>query len=65
MHHKKFFTIPNRIVDLELKSRDFTVYYCLFRHSDSKVRLRLFSGAGIQKRSSEKTANKNNSKEEK
>lgn len=64
MHHKKFFMIPNRIVDLELKSRDFTVYYCLFRHSDSKATLRLFSGAGIQKRYSEKTANENNSKEE-
>lgn len=50
MHHKKFFMIPNRIVDLELKPRDFTVYCCLFRHSDSKVTLRLFSGAGIQKK---------------
>lgn len=64
MHHKKFFMIPNRIVDLELKSRDFTVYYCLFRHSDSNASLRLFSVAGIQKRYSEKTVNENNSKEE-
>lgn len=65
MHHKKFFMIPNRIVDLELKPRDFTVYCCLFRHSDSKVTLRLFSGAGIQKRYSEKTASENNREEEK
>ena len=27
---------PNRIFDLELKPRDFTVYCCLLRHSDSK-----------------------------
>ncbi len=36
MHHKNFFMVPNRIFDLELKPRDFTVYCCLLRHSDSK-----------------------------
>lgn len=36
MQHKNFFMVPNRIFDLELKPRDFTVYCCLLRHSDSK-----------------------------
>lgn len=33
---KNFFMVPNRIFDLELKPRDFSVYCCLLRHSDSK-----------------------------
>ena len=37
MQHKNFFMVPNRIFDLELKPRDFTVYCCLLRHSDSKA----------------------------
>ena len=36
MNHKNFFMVPNRIFELKLKSRDFTVYCCLLRHSDSK-----------------------------
>ena len=28
MQHKNFFMVPNRIFDLELKPRDFTVYCC-------------------------------------
>ena len=36
MQHKNFFMVPNRIFDLELKPREFTVYCCLLRHSDSK-----------------------------
>ena len=36
MQHKNFFMVPNRIFDLELKPRDFAVYCCLLRHSDSK-----------------------------
>ena len=36
MQHKNFFMVPNRIFDLELKPRDFTVYCCLLRHSDNK-----------------------------
>lgn len=36
MQHKNFFMVPNRIFDLELKPRDFTVYCCLLRHSDSR-----------------------------
>ena len=36
MQHKNFFMVPNRIFDLELKPRDFTVYCCLLRHSDSE-----------------------------
>ena len=35
MQHKNFFMVPNRIFDLELKPRDFTVYCCMLRHSDS------------------------------
>lgn len=27
--------VPNRIFELELKPRDFTVYCCLLRHSDN------------------------------
>lgn len=30
------FRVPNRIFDLELKLRDFAVYCCLLRHSNSK-----------------------------
>ena len=36
MQHKNFFMIPNRIFELELKPRDFTVYCCLLRHSDNE-----------------------------
>ena len=36
MQHKNFFMVPNRICDLELKPRDFVVYCCLLRHSDSR-----------------------------
>ena len=36
MHRKNFFMVPNSIFDLELKPRDFTVYCCLLRHSDSE-----------------------------
>ncbi len=36
MKHKKFFMVPNRVFDLELKPRDFSVYCCLLRHSDNK-----------------------------
>lgn len=36
MQYKNFFIVPNRIFELELKPRDFTVYCCLLRHSDSK-----------------------------
>ena len=36
MQHKNFFMVPNRIFDLELKLRDFAVYCCLLRHSNSK-----------------------------
>jgi len=35
MQRKNFFMVPNRIFDLELKPRDFTVYCCLLRQSDS------------------------------
>ena len=35
MQHKNFFMVSNHIFDLELKPRDFTVYCCLLRHSDS------------------------------
>lgn len=34
--HKNFFMVSNRIFDLELKPRDFTVYCCLLRHSDNE-----------------------------
>ncbi len=36
MSHKNFFMVPNRVFDLELKPRDFSVYCCLLRHSDNK-----------------------------
>lgn len=36
MQHKNFFMVPNRIFELDLKPRDFTVYCCLLRHSNSK-----------------------------
>lgn len=36
MQHKNFFMVPNKIFELELKPRDFTVYCCLLRHSNSK-----------------------------
>ncbi len=39
MHHKNFFMVPNRIFNLELKPRDFTVYCCLLRHCDSESTL--------------------------
>lgn len=36
MSHKNFFMVSNRIFELRLKPRDFTVYCCLLRHSDSR-----------------------------
>lgn len=36
MPYKNFFMVSNSIFDLELKPRDFTVYCCLRRHSDSE-----------------------------
>lgn len=36
MQHKNFFMVSNRIFELGLKPRDFIVYCCLLRHSDSK-----------------------------
>jgi len=30
--------VPNRVFDLGLKPRDFSVYCCLIRHSDEKMR---------------------------
>lgn len=36
MSHKNFFMVSNRIFELKLKPRDFTVYCCLLRHSNSK-----------------------------
>lgn len=36
MKHKNFFMISNRIFDLGLKPRDFSVYCCLLRHSDNE-----------------------------
>ncbi len=38
MKHQNFFMVPNRVFDLELKPRDFSVYCCLLRHSDEKMR---------------------------
>ena len=34
--HKNFFMVSNRIFELELKPRDFTVFCCLLRHSDNE-----------------------------
>ena len=36
MRHKNFFMVANQIFELNLKPRDFTVYCCLLRHSDSE-----------------------------
>ena len=36
MNHKNFFMVSNHIFELKLKPRDFTVYCCLLRHSDSR-----------------------------
>lgn len=36
MSHKNFFMVSNRIFELELKPRDFTVYCCLLRHRDNE-----------------------------
>ncbi len=33
---KDFFIVANRIFELQLKPRDFTVYCCLLRHADNK-----------------------------
>lgn len=35
MQHKNFFMVSNRIFDLEMKPRNFTVYCCLLRHSST------------------------------
>ena len=37
MKHKNFFMVSNRIFELKLKPRNFTVYCCLLRHSDEKM----------------------------
>lgn len=36
MQHKNFFMVANKIFELELKPRDFTVYCCLLRHRDNE-----------------------------
>lgn len=33
--NKNFFMLPNEIFELKLKPRDFTVFACLVKHSDS------------------------------
>ena len=33
--NKNFFMLPNGIFELKLKPRDFTVFACLVKHSDS------------------------------
>lgn len=38
MQHKNFFMVANKIFELGLKPRDFTVYCCLVRHSDEKMK---------------------------
>lgn len=38
MQHRNFFMVSNRIFELKLKPRDFTVYCCLLRHSDEKMK---------------------------
>lgn len=36
MQHKNFFMVANKIFELGLKPRDFTVYCCLLRHRDNE-----------------------------
>lgn len=36
MSHKNFFMVANKIFELELKPRDFTVYCCLLRHRNNE-----------------------------
>lgn len=36
MKHRNFFMVSNQIFELDLKPRDFTVYCCLLRHSNSE-----------------------------
>ncbi len=36
MQHKNFFMVLNRIFDLELKPREFTVCCCLLRNSNNE-----------------------------
>lgn len=36
MSHKNFFMVANKIFELELKPRAFTVYCCLLRHRDNE-----------------------------
>ena len=38
MFYKNFFMISNSIFDLQLSPRDFTVYCCLLRHCDRKMK---------------------------
>lgn len=38
MSRKNFFMVSNRILELKLKPRDFTVYCYLLRHSDEKMK---------------------------
>ena len=37
MQHKNFFMVANKIFELGLKPRDFSVYCCLLYHSDKKM----------------------------
>lgn len=36
MSHKNFFMVSNKIFELGLKPRDFTVFCCLLRHMDNE-----------------------------
>lgn len=36
MSHKNFFMVANKIFELGLKPKDFTVYCCLLRHRDNE-----------------------------
>lgn len=38
MSHKNFFMVSNKIFELGLKPRDFTVFCCLLRHSNEKMK---------------------------
>lgn len=37
MKHKNFFMVSNRIFDLELKPKEFSVYCCLLKHCNEKM----------------------------
>lgn len=38
MKHKNFFMVANQMFELGLKPRNFTVYCCLLRHSNEKMK---------------------------